>query len=113
MRRGGAGDTEAEIKMKMTGDKTVAVRSRFAACTAGRRLLSIGLQVARRAPASESISKKFIFLPAFFPVTEARPTQLTIDNLKRCGIFRGKISRAKLNTKTHLEPRTHLRQTYE
>jgi hypothetical protein len=87
----------------MTGQETIKIRRRFAACTAGGPLLSIALRVARRAPASESISKVHLSAGGFS--REGATSGLTnIANLKRCEIFRGKIPRAKLKTKN--TPRT-------
>jgi hypothetical protein len=83
--------------------------NRFAACTRGGRLVTIFARAARRVPASEKRFKSSSFCRCV-----SSPAGLSSRiNFKRCEVFRGKISRAKLKNKTLLEPRTHLRQTYE
>jgi len=88
-------------------------RARFVSCAKRVWLLSISPRAARRAPASKSVSK-FHSSAGCFSHEETTPGPHGEVNLMRCEIFRGKIPRAKLKNKTHLETRTHLRhQTYE
>jgi hypothetical protein len=86
--------------------------ARFVSCVKRVWLLSISPRAARRAPASKSVSTVHSSAGCFSH-EETTPGLQKID-LMRCEIFRGKVSRAKLKTKTHLETRTRLRhQTYE
>jgi hypothetical protein len=98
--------------MKTTNPKKIVARPRFAACAAGARLLSINARAARRAPASESVSPVQLSAGGFSRDGITHGPQNNI-NLTRCEIFRGKVSLRQIKTKTHLEPRTHLRQNYE
>jgi hypothetical protein len=77
---------------------------RFASCVRGAGLVRILAQVARRAMDGEGLSD----LPAGSRFTDDfKPALTSINNLKRCGIFRGKILQRKTQTKKNrLEERT-------
>jgi len=99
----------------MNGEKNMTGR-RFAACTAGVRLLSLYSRTARRAPASESGSQFHLSAGCHSRDRFQSVSQNTDKiNLTRCEIFRGKVPpRQTQNQNNHLEIRAHLRQqTYE
>jgi len=77
----------------------------------GVRLVKICVGAAGLVPASKSVSIIHLSAGGFFSGKPA-PDPKNKANLMRCGIFRGKISRAKLKTKNRPRTRTHLRQQH-
>jgi hypothetical protein len=85
---------------------------RFAACGKVARLLTISGRAAGRMPVSESVSPVHLSAGSIFHGESSSGSRNKI-NLTRCEIFRGKVPPRQTQNKTHLEPRTQLRQTYE
>jgi len=95
--------------MKTTKQQKNFGTRRFAACVRRVWLLSISPRAARRAPVSKSVSQFHSSAGRIFH-EGLTSVPLNMLDLTRCEIFRGKVPRAKLKTKTHLETRTRLRQ---
>jgi hypothetical protein len=89
--------------MTLTFDKNQLIM-RFASCVRGAGLIKILTQVARRAMDGEGLS---VFSAGKRFTDDFKPAVKGKNNLTRCGIFRGKISRRKTQTnKNRLEERT-------
>jgi hypothetical protein len=73
---------------------------RFAACAEGARLLSIGMERQRRAPASESVSTFHLSAGCVARDRFKAVSKKTKQNLMRCEIFRGKVPPRITQTKT-------------
>jgi hypothetical protein len=106
---GGTGNVEIAVterrQMTMKCKKNI-VTGRFAACTAGVRLLKIDSRTARRAPVSKSSSHFHLSAGCnsrdWFKSVSQKSDKI---NLTRCEIFRGKVPpRITQNKKT--PPRT-------
>jgi hypothetical protein len=72
---------------------------RFAACTRDGRLVTIFRRAAGRVPASKKRFNSSSFC-RIFPSPAGSEDQ---ENLRRCEVFRGKLSRAKLKKQNLLE----------
>jgi hypothetical protein len=72
---------------------------RFAACTHGGRLVTIFCRAARRVPASKKRFNSSSFCRSFSSIAGSNNQII----LRRCEVFRGKLSRAKLKKQNLLE----------